>query len=271
MARSQTHFIQSLARGLKVLQAFSAEHPALTLSEVARRSGLNVVAAQRYTDTLMALGFLKRNRHREFFLGPQVLSLGFSFLNGNPLRKVAGSYLQEFSERMQRTVNLAVLDQAEVVFLSRWEVNRFLSYDLHDGSRLPAHCTGTGKCLLASVEDEALRGLLERAELIRVTARSLVEPDKLWDDLMKTRRRGYSIADRELAPDLYSLGAPVINGAGVVEAAVNLSLSPQEVRSRAYKKLLASFLGLGQELSAALGYQGPYPVIPTSDSAGGSS
>lgn len=269
MGRSQTHFIQSLARGLKVLQAFSAERPALTLSEIARRTGFNVVAAQRYTDTLMALGFLKRNRHREFFLGPQVLSLGFSFLNGNPLRKMAGHYLQEYSERMQRTVNLAVLDGGEVVFLFRREVNRFLSYDLHDGSRLPAHVTGTGKCLLASLDDAALHGLLQSMELPRVTARSLVEPGKLWDDLMKTRRRGYSIADRELIPDLYSMGAPLINGGGAVEAAVNLSLSPQEARGPDFKKLRTSFLDLGRELSAALGYQGPYPVIPTSDNAGG--
>jgi len=268
LARRQRYFVQALARGLKVLQVFSAEHPRLTLSQISERSGYNVVAVQRYTDTLMELGFLKRNKHREFFLGPEVLTLGFAFLNRTQLKKIAEEYISEFSDRVQRTLNMAILDGPEVIFIYRKEVHRFLSYDLHAGSKLPAHCTGSGKCLLAGLDDHSLKELLNAADLYRVTPYTIVDPDVLWEDLMLTRKQGYSIADREWISDLYSLGVPIINQEGKMEAAVNLSLSVEEAKGAHLKDMLANFVELGRSLSRAMGYQGPYPVIPIADPSG---
>ncbi|MCB2227896.1 MAG: helix-turn-helix domain-containing protein [Desulfarculaceae bacterium] len=262
MTRSQRHFVQSLAKGLKVLQVFSAEHPNLTLTQLAERTGFTIMAVQRYTDTLMELGFLKRNRHREFFLGPEVLTLGFAFLNRTQLKKIAEQYISEFSDRVKRTLNMAILDKAEVIFIYRKEVHRFLSYDLHAGSKLPAHCTGSGKCLLAGLDDASLKSLLRTTKLQRVTAHTIVDPDELWQDLMATRERGYSISDREWILDLYSLGVPVLTQEGKMEAAVNLSLSMEEAKGEHLKDMLDQFIELGSSLSAAMGYQGPYPVIP---------
>lgn len=238
------------------------------MSQISERTGYNVVAVQRYTDTLMELGFLKRNKRREFFLGPEVLTLGFAFLNRTQLKKIAEEYISEFSERVNRTLNMAILDGPEVIFIYRKEVHRFLSYDLHAGSKLPAHCTGSGKCLLASLDDFSLRELLRTADLYRVTPHTIVDPDALWEDLMLTRRRGYSIADREWIADLYSLGMPIINQEGKMEAAVNLSLSIEEAQGAHLQDMLSQFIGLGRSLSAAMGYQGPYPVIPIADHAG---
>ncbi len=260
--------MQSLARGLKVLQAFSAEHDSLTLSHLAERTGFNVVAVQRYTDTLMELGFLRRNRHREFFLGPEVLTLGFAFLNRGQLKKIAEEYLDEFARRVQRTVNMAILDGDQIIFIYRREVHRFLGYDLHAGSKLPAHCTGSGKCLLAGLDDTRLRRLLGSGELQRVTAHSIVDPEALFQDLVRTRRRGYSVADQELILDLYSLGVPVLNHQGKLEAAVNLSLSREEAKGAQLKAMRSQVLELGRNLSAAMGYRGPYPVIPISEPEG---
>lgn len=262
MARKQHHFVQSLARGLSVLQAFSAEHPNLTLTQIKELTGLNVVTVQRYTDTLMDLGFLKRNRHREFFLGPEVLSLGFAFVNGNQLRKIAEEFINEFSDRVQRTVNMAMLDGNEIIFLYRKEVHRFLSYDLHAGSKLPSHCTGSGKVLLAALDDEALRERLREMDLYRVTAHTIVDEDQLWDDLMLTRKRGYSIVKREWIVDLYSIGVPIINQEGKVEAAINLSLSMEEAKGKHLKNMLDQVINLGRSLSSAMGYTKEYPIIP---------
>jgi IclR family pca regulon transcriptional regulator len=268
VTRKQRHFVQSLARGLSVLQAFSAEHPNLTLTQIKERTGLNVVTVQRYTDTLMELGFLKRNRHREFFLGPEVLSLGFAFVNGSQLRKIAEEYINEFSDRVNRTVNMAMLDGNEIIFLYRKEVHRFLSYDLHAGSKLPPHCTGSGKVLLAALNDDSLRERLGSMELYRVTAYTIVDEDKLWEDLMLTRKRGYSVARREWIVDLYSIGVPIINQEGKVEAAVNLSLSMEEAKGKHLKEMLDQVVELGRNLSSAMGYTKDYPVIPTHAESG---
>ena len=263
MVRKQRHFVQSLARGLSVLCAFSAENPNLTLTQITERTGLNVVTVQRYTDTLLELGFLKRNRHREFFLGPEVLSLGFAFVNGNQLRKIAEEYINEFSERVGRTVNMAMLDGNEIIFLYRKEVHRFLSYDLHAGSKLPSHCTGSGKALLAALDDDSLRERIRSMDLYRVTPHTITDEKQLWDDLMLTRKRGYSISKREWILDLYSIGMPIINQKGRVEAAVNLSLSMEEAKGKLLKEMLEQLIDLGRNLSLAMGYSKEYPLIPT--------
>jgi IclR family pca regulon transcriptional regulator len=216
----------------------------------------------------MELGFLKRNRHREFFLGPEVLSLGFAFVNSNHLRKIAEEYINEFSDRVQRTLNMAMLDGNEIIFLYRKEVNRFLSYDLHAGSKLPSHCTGSGKVLLAALDDETLRERLNKMDLYRVTAYTIVDEDQLWDDLMLTRKRGYSIVKREWIVDLYSIGVPLINQEGKVEAAVNLSLSMEEAKGKHLKNMLDQAIDLGRNISSAMGYTKQYPVIPTNSDNG---
>ena len=92
--RTPKHFIQSLARGLTVLQAFSAERPRLGLQQLAQVTGFNKTAVQRLTDTLMSLGFLGRNEYKEFYLEPKVLSLGFAYLNGSELRQLAETHLK---------------------------------------------------------------------------------------------------------------------------------------------------------------------------------
>ncbi len=265
MGRKNTHFIQSLARGLNVLQAFSAEEPALTLTGIVRKTGLNHAAAQRYTDTLVALGFLKRNKHREFLLGPKVLSLGFAFLGGNHIRKLAEVYISECSERLNKTMNLAVLEGAEVFFIYRREAQRFLSFDLHAGSKLPAHCTATGKVLLAGLPDARLKEVIRGIQFERITSHTILDPDQLWEDLMVTRRRGYSVCDRELYLDLYSLGVPLVTGEGRVAAAVNLSLSAERSDRELRRRMLEELVALGRTLSAALGYERDYPVIPVAD------
>ena len=261
MKRKKLNYVQSLDRGLKVLQAFTAERPLLSLSEIARSTGMNVTATQRFTDTLLQLGFLLRNRHREFMLGPKVLNLGFAFLNGSQLKKLAETYIAEFSATHGCTANLAVLDGDAVVFLYRHEAKRFLQYDLQAGSRLPSYCTATGKVLLASLADPLLDHTLQGMNMESLTRYTITDPASLREDLMEIRRRGYSICDREMSLALFSLAVPVLNQEATVIAAVNLSLSADERKSK--KELAGEQLTmLGRSLSEALGYEGPYPVIP---------
>jgi IclR family pca regulon transcriptional regulator len=269
MARKRLHFVRSLARGLAVLQAFSAERPLMTLTELARATGMNLPATQRFTDTLVQLGYLKRDEHKRYYLGPKVVSLGLSFLDGSQLRKLAARQLHDFGRRHDKTVNLAVLDGHHIIFLYRHESQRFLKFDLQPGSKLPAHCTAQGKVLLAALPDSELRQRLEEMPLERFTSHTLTTPQAVWDDLMQTRQRGYAIADRELSLDLYSLGAPLLDARGRVIAAINLSLRAEETSPAYRDQMTRAFLDLGAEVSASLGYQGQYPRIPVAEAEEG--
>jgi IclR family pca regulon transcriptional regulator len=222
---------------------------------------MNRTAVQRFTDTLVQLGFLGKNRHKEFFLGAKVVALGFAYLQGSELIRLAASYLKDFSVRMGRTVNMAVLDDVEVVFLYRNEVRKFLKYDLRAGSRLPSHCTATGKVLLASLDDEELKARLERMKFERMTSWTIVEKKAFFEDIGKTRARGISISDREMSPNLYSIGVPLLNHEKKIVAAVNLSRYSDELEVTSPEEDTQAVVDQGREISGLMGYEGEYPVI----------
>jgi IclR family transcriptional regulator, pca regulon regulatory protein len=262
MARITKHHIQSLDRGLQLLLAFTPVTPRLTLTQLAQVTGMNKPAVQRMTDTLLSLNFLGRNRHKEFYLGPTLLSLGYTCLQGFELRQVAREQLRAFSDRIGCTVNLTALNGTELVVLYRREVGTFYTFDVHAGSRLPAHCTSMGKVLLAALPDDELGRRLADMQLTPYTPHSPATVDQLREELMATRERGYGISDRESSLVLYAVAAPIIDGRARVVAAINVSMYVDLVPPERREELTQHLLAQGRRLSTVLGYAGPYPALP---------
>jgi len=269
MSRHPKHFIQSLARGLKVLQAFTAQRPRLTLREVALLTGLNATAAQRMTDTLHSLGFLGRDENLRFFLEPKVLSLGYAYLRGSELRQLGETHIRRFAETIDHTVNLAVLDDLEIVFIFRHEVKRFLQFKLFEGSRLPSYCTSTGKVLLAALSDEELVERIGRMNLEPHTKFTITRAEDLLAEINRTRTRGYGLSNQELSLALVSVAVPLLDHDGRVAAALNVSMMREEARSDQYKRLIEMLKQEGERLSGLLGHQGVYSAWPASKRPGG--
>lgn len=262
MTREPKHFIQSLERGLRILQAFTPQRPRLTLTQLAQATGLNKTAVQRLTDTLMALGFLGRSRHKEFYLGNKLLGLGYACLQGFELREMAREHLRQFSDEINCTVNLCVLDGAELVVLYRREVATFYKFDVHSGSRLPVYCTSMGKVLLAALPEQDLRNRLRGLTLAPYTPLTITDLELLWQELMLTRQRGFGISDRESSLALYSTAVPLIDRWGKVLAVINASQYVKVVDEERRQEITGLLIERGRYLSSLLGYSGDYPAIP---------
>jgi IclR family pca regulon transcriptional regulator len=261
MARQRKYFVQSLARGISILQAFSSQRNRLTLTELAEITGINRTAVQRFTDTLMEMGFLGRNKHKEFYLGPKVLSLGFAYLQGSEIVRLTASHLRDFSERVGSTVNMAILDDTDIIFIYRHEVHRFLKYDLRAGSRLPSYCTASGKVLLASLDDQELKKRINRMKLEATTSHTITGREKLYKEILKIRTNGIGTCDRELSLALYSIATPLLNHERKVVASINMSLSAEEAKGTVLTDAIREIVEQGRELSKLLGYEGDYPLI----------
>lgn len=253
------NYIKSLERGLRILEIFGELSRPLTLTEVANLSKLNKTATQRFLHTLSSLGYLNRDENKRYSLGVKILSLGFHFLNSSNLRTMAKPYVDELSSELDKTVNLSVLDNLYMLFLYRKEVRRFLKYDLQAGSKLPAYCTASGKILLAGLTDEELRTRIGEMEFHQITPKTITSKEILWEEIMKARKRGYSICDRELSMDLYSIAVPLINGQKKIVAAINVSLEAKDKDSLNKEKIITKLIKKGELISHILGYQGPYP------------
>ncbi|HWK28737.1 MAG TPA: IclR family transcriptional regulator [Solirubrobacter sp.] len=215
-------FVQSLERGLAVIRAFGADDPELTLSDVARRTGLTRAAARRFLLTLEQLGYV-RSDERRFALTPRVLELGYSYLSSLSLPEVAEPHLERLAAQLRESSSVSVLDGDDIVYVGRVPTSRIMRVAINVGTRFPAYATSMGRVLLAGLDDAALGAYLRRAEIRPLTPRALSEPAALHAELQRVRAQGWALVDQELEEGLRSIAAPIHDAAGRTVAAVNVS------------------------------------------------
>ena len=220
--RHSSDFVQSLERGLAVIRAFDAEHAELTLSEVARITGLTRAAARRFLHTLVELGYV-RSDGRLFALRPKVLELGYSYLSSLTLPEVAQPHMEKLVETVRESSSVSVLDGDEVVYVARVPTKRIMTVSISVGTRFPAYATAMGRVLLAGQTDDWIDGYLASAKLRPLTRNTIVEAAVLREELKTIRAQGWALVDQELEEGLRSIAVPIHASDGQVIAAVNVS------------------------------------------------
>jgi IclR family pca regulon transcriptional regulator len=227
--------VQSLERGLAVVKAFTAEEPELTLSDIARRTGMTRAAARRFVLTLVDLDYVGVV-DRRFYLRPTVLELGYTYLSLMSFPQVATPHLTALSEQLQETTSLAVLDGEEIVYVARIGGRRVVSSGLTVGTRLPAHLTSHGRVQLAALPDDELDDYLARAKLEPRTARTTTDPGQLRERLMEVRKQGYALVDQELEEGVTSIAVAIRDQSGTVVASVNVGTHSRRLSPTALKR-----------------------------------
>ena len=220
--RGERHFVQSLDRGLAVIRAMSNPGPGLTLSDVARETGLARAVARRFLLTLQDLGYVRAD-DRRFSLTPRVLELGYSFLSSLSLPEIAQPHLRDLVGLVNESSSVSVLDGADVVYVAREPTRRIMTVHISVGTRFPAYATSMGRVLLAGLAPDALAAFLADADLRPLTDRTLTDPRSLTTVITQVREQGWALVDQELEAGLRSIAVPVRNARGVVQAAINLS------------------------------------------------
>ncbi|SCF26660.1 transcriptional regulator, IclR family [Micromonospora matsumotoense] len=248
-------FVQSLERGLAVIRAFDAEHPQLTLSEVARRTGLTRAAARRFLLTLVELGYVHSDG-RLFSLRARILALGYAYLSGLGLPEIAQRHMEALVAQVHESCSVSVLDGDEVVYVARVPTKRIMTVGISVGTRFPAYATSMGRVLLAAQPADRLDDYLATAQLRPLTRRTVTDPAKLRTILTKITAQGYAIVDQELEEGLRSLAAPIHGAQGAVVAAVNLSAhasrgSFELIRRELLPPLLATAQRIEEDLRGA--------------------
>jgi IclR family pca regulon transcriptional regulator len=248
---------QSLERGLAILSSFRSAQPLLGVSDLSREVGLSRSTTHRYVATLAALGYLQQDAEtKKYRLGPRVLDLGFSAINSMELRHVASPHLKQLGDATGHTVNLAVLDGSEIVYLERCKGSgpQEIDLNLHVGSRLPAYCTSMGKVLLAFLPAAELRTTLDTMELARRGPNTITAKRALLKELARVRMVGLAVNNEELAYGLRSIAAPVRSQDEVV-AAINIAVHRSLVSMDELLKDLAPALAqTAREISAHIGF-----------------
>jgi IclR family pca regulon transcriptional regulator len=216
-----TDFVESLDRGLRLLQAFGARPGPMTLSEIAGLAGLPRATARRILFTLQHGGYVSSDG-KTFAPTPHVLTLAGSFLRSSQIVAVLQPVLDDIATAAQEMSSLAVLDGDDVVFVARGSPTRMFSGGVDIGYRLPAFCTAVGRVLLGRLGDAELKATLAAMKREALTPQTLTDPKRLWAAIIADRARGYSLVDREAEPHFRSIAVPVKRYDGAIVGAINI-------------------------------------------------
>ncbi|MCX6080143.1 MAG: IclR family transcriptional regulator [Chloroflexi bacterium] len=255
-AQKSRYNIEALARGLEILSLFSANCPALSLTQIVETLQINKSTAYRVLSTLDAMQYLQQDPSTRLYRpGLKVLQLGFTAINSIEIRQIVHPYLERLSQEIGETVSLAVLNGFQTIYIDRIRNQMIVGVILGIGSSLPAHCTSLGKVLLADLPTVALNKLLESNELIRFTPRTVSTPDALRGELDFARQNGYALDDEELASGLRAASAPIRDISRSVIAAVNVTGTVERISLERLKaEIVPALLDVTHQISTALGY-----------------
>jgi IclR family pca regulon transcriptional regulator len=242
------YFSESLARGLRVISAFDNSSATLRISDVAARTGLMRAAARRYLLTLQDLGFVGSDGD-QFFLRPKVLQIGFSYFSSMNVDHIVQPYLNELAEKTRETSSFAVLDGADVMFISRAASKRILSFSISIGGRIPAYSTALGFVLLAGLSAQELEQRLDALPKAGL-APGVPTRKKLREIVHHVRQQGWAGVDGRQTDAITSLAVPICDRTGATTAAMNIMQYPARDK---IDVLVKQYLSALQETAAQVG------------------
>lgn len=240
-------FVASLEKGLAVIEAFDAGRPRLTLSEVAKHTGITRAAARRYLKTLTKLNYADFDG-RYFSLSPRILRLGYAYLASSSLPARLQPFLEKISEQTGESSSAAILDGDDIVYVARSATQRIMSVSLGVGTRLPAYCTSLGRAILAYQPEDALDAYLRRIKLEPRTPKTITKKAELRAALDTVRAEGCAVINEELELGLRSIAVPLVQENGTVRIALNISTQAARVPAAEMQKRFLSPLREASEM-----------------------
>jgi len=246
-------FVLSLARGLKVIEAFQGHVNGRSAADIAGDTGLSRAAVRRMLVTLELLGYAERTG-QVYRLGTRMIMLGFAATSSNPLSVFAQPILENVSAVVHESCSLGVLEEDEMVYIARAFARRVTSVSLSVGSRLPAYCTSVGRVLIAALPDDQLRAYLKRVELQARTPKTVTSRAGFGRLIERVRADGFAIVDEELELGHRSIAVPVKTRhdrtvAGLNTGAHAARISVAEIKQQFLPVLLENAQRLGQLLA----------------------
>jgi IclR family acetate operon transcriptional repressor len=250
--RSDT--VQSLTRALSILNELAASERGLNLSETAARTGLAVSTTHRLLNTLQQKHFVQFNPdHGVWTIGVQSFIVGNAFLRVRELSLIARPIMRQLMESTGETINLAVENQGEAIYIAQIETHLTMRAIAKPGGRAAMHASGVGKAILACMDDEMVNRILMRHGMPKLTEKTFVDPQKLKNQLTDIRRKGYAVDDEENGIGLRCIAAAITDETSQPIGAISLSGPAVRVRKDMIADLGNAVKKTADRITTALG------------------
>lgn len=247
--------VQVVDRVASILDCFSLDRPELGVGELSRMTGLSKGTVHRFLNALRRHRLIEQNPvTKQYRLGLKLFELGTRAIANVDHVGQAEAFLHRLAKETGETTHLAVLDQGMTFYVAKVEGWHSLRMPSQVGKRLPSHCTGLGKALLAFLPGSELEGIVAKHGLPRFTDRTITSLTALKRELAQVRKQGYSVDQGEVEDGLYCVGAPVRDFTGAVVAAISIA-GPSTRIEGTIPRLAREVIATASDISKALGAQ----------------
>jgi IclR family acetate operon transcriptional repressor len=256
-AAPKTPTIQSLQRGLGILEFVAKKGGGVTMAEVSRHVGLHTSTTFHLLRTLSTLGFLQQDETtKQYFPGSKIFHLATSASTELQLLNSASPLLADLARQTGETSHLAVLERGEVIVIAKVDGSSRVGVNDRVGYPRPAHCTAIGKVLLSSLAGADLDAFLAGADLASFTAKTITSAAQFRQELDRVRAQGYAFDDEEFVQGIRCLASGVRNFSGRVVGAVGISGPVWRVSLDRVAPLTGLVMDAARRLSHSLGHAG---------------
>jgi DNA-binding IclR family transcriptional regulator len=257
MRAKPSNLVQTIEKAFLILDILGQSPQGMSIRDLSDRMRLPKGTTHRLLSSLSYFDYVRQDsKTRNYFLGFKLVELGNLLLSQLDLRKEAEPFLRELAERTRETVHLVILDKDEIVYLDKLEMDHTTSglrMASRVGSRNPAHSCAVGKILLADLPEETLAQIVQEKGLLKKTGNTITDFNQLKDHLKLIRKQGYAVDDEENERGIRCVGAPVLNAAGRVVAAISISgpafkITKKLVQETLKKEVMEAALRVSQKL-----------------------
>ncbi|HZQ92443.1 MAG TPA: IclR family transcriptional regulator [Terriglobales bacterium] len=212
-----------VSKVLRILEVLDRANSGLQLRQIAQQTGIHKSTAYRFLAHLESEGYLFRDNTGAYLVGPKLARLGSGIAYHATLRTVSHPVLQELWALTRETVNLAVLENHQVLYLDVMESTYTFRLVSQVGARRPLYCTALGKAMLAFMSETEREAALATTRFERITPHTVGDLPRLRRELVKIRQQGFALDDEEAAVGARCVAAPILDESGKVAAAISVS------------------------------------------------
>jgi len=216
--------IHSVEHAFFLLEVLAKNGLEIGVIELCRKTALPKGTVHRLLGTLKNLGYIDQNpTNRKYRLTIKILKLGFPVTDNIGISHLK-PFMKNLSQKFNETVNLAILDKDEIIYLYSNGGDNTLKFDLKIGSRQPAYCAALGRVLLAYLPEEEIDRYLQRLELKAYTPFTITDKDKLKKELKEIRKREYAFIKEEYMLGVFCVAVPIKNFQGDICIGMSFSI-----------------------------------------------
>jgi IclR family acetate operon transcriptional repressor len=253
-SKERTTQVQSLVRALHIMNVLAEEETGVTLTGIARRVEIPISTTHRLLTTLQQERFVRfENEHNYWFIGAQCFMVGSAFVRSRDLVSISRPYMRRLMEESNETVNLAVEEQGEAVYLAQVECRELMRAIARPGGRVALHSSGVGKALLSAMAEKEIEAIIAKHGMARATDRTIGKPGALQNEMENIRNSGYAFDNEEHAIGLRCIASVIHDEFGRPMAAISVSGPRARITDGRIKGLGALVKRAAAEITTEIG------------------